>query len=118
MVGSLAGGMGAVIAEDFIMLFLGIELISFCTYPLVAANTQSYFSTEAGFKYFITNSLSSAVFLLGASIVYVQTGSVDYYDINDFMIFSQVLREKVNLTGVFLIYGAMFAKLGVAPFHI
>ena len=54
---------------DMLSLYLAIEMQSLCLYVLAAAKKDSSFSTEAGLKYFILGSFSSALLLFGISFL-------------------------------------------------
>jgi len=67
---------------DLISLYLAIELQSLCLYVLAAAKKDSTFSTEAGLKYFILGSFSSALLLFGISLIYGCTGTTNFEDLS------------------------------------
>ena len=56
--------MNVVSANDFLTLFISLELLSFPTYFLIASQ-KGYYSKEASFKYLITSAISTGVFLFG-----------------------------------------------------
>jgi len=70
-------------SNDFISLYLAMELQGLSTYILAGYSSRSAFSTEAGLKYFVVGSFSSGIFLLGSALVYIGTGSISF---NDFFI--------------------------------
>jgi len=71
-------------AYDLISLYLAIEVQSLCLYVLAASKKNSSFSLEAGLKYFILGSFSSALFLFGASLLYGCTGSTNFHSFSLF----------------------------------
>lgn len=71
-------------AYDLISLYLAIEVQSLCLYVLAAAKKNSSFSLEAGLKYFILGSFSSALFLFGASLLYGCTGTTNFLSLSLF----------------------------------
>lgn len=71
-------------AYDLISLYLAIEVQSLCLYVLAAAKKNSSFSLEAGLKYFILGSFSSALFLFGASLLYGCTGTTNFLNLSLF----------------------------------
>ena len=73
---AIFGAFNIVSANDFLTLFISIELLSFPTYFLIAS-TRNYYSKEACFKYLITNAISTGVFLFGVSYLYGITSSVN-----------------------------------------
>jgi NADH:ubiquinone oxidoreductase subunit 2 (subunit N) len=68
---------------DLLTSYLSIELISLSSYLLAAFRKDSFYSVEAGLKYFITGSVSSAFFLLGSSFIYACSGSIFFSDLWD-----------------------------------
>jgi NADH-quinone oxidoreductase subunit N len=105
---------------DLISLYLAIELQSLCLYVLAAAKKDSTFSTEAGLKYFILGSFSSALLLFGISLIYGCTGTTNFEDLsllfactsNDISIF-----RSVDI-GLIFIAAAFFFKIAAAPLHM
>ena len=57
-------------SNNFIVLFVALETVALAFYPLVAYNTNSEKSLEAGLKYLIFGALSSALLLLGIVFLY------------------------------------------------
>ena len=60
---------------------MGLELQAFSLYVLATLKKNKNFSTEAGLKYFIIGGVSSAFFLLGVSLIYGNSGLINYDDI-------------------------------------
>jgi len=75
---ALLGLILLVSSYDLLSLYLAIELQSLCLYVLAASKKDSSFSTEAGLKYFILGSFSSAILLFGISILYGCTGTTNF----------------------------------------
>ena len=67
-------------ANDLLTAYLAIELQSLAFYIMAAFKKNSSFSVEAGLKYFILGSFSSALFLFGSSLIYGYTGSLNFSD--------------------------------------
>lgn len=110
---ALLGAMFIVSANDFLTLFISVELLSFPTYFLIAV-AKGYYSKEASFKYLITNALSTGVFLFGVSYIYGLTSTVNFTEI----------YEIVETEGPSLIYSfaaimvilGLISKLAIFPF--
>lgn len=68
-------------ANDLITAYLAIELQSLAFYIMAAFKKNSSFSVEAGLKYFILGSFSSALLLFGSSLIYGSTGSLNFTDL-------------------------------------
>lgn len=107
-------------SSNLLVVYLGLELQSLPFYVLAAFRRFNRESTEAGLKYFVLGGLSSALYLLGASIIYGLTGTVDLATIR--LIFENLLDTNPDLfngvlVGLTFLLSAIFFKLSVFPFH-
>ncbi|MBK8154151.1 MAG: hypothetical protein IPK61_14690 [Saprospiraceae bacterium] len=75
---ALIGGMIMVSYQNFIMMFLGIEILSISMYVLAGADRRRITSNEAAIKYFIMGSFASAILLFGIGAIYASTGSLSF----------------------------------------
>jgi NADH-quinone oxidoreductase subunit N len=117
---SLLGMMVLISANNFLTVFLGLELMSLCLYALVALNRDSAVSTEAAMKYFVLGALSSGLLLYGMSMVYGATGSLDLREVAAAaakLASSGPDRQLLVFGLVFVVAGLAF-KIGVVPFHM
>jgi len=64
-------------ANDLIMVFLGLEVMSVAAYVLAAYDRRSPFSAEAGLKYFLIGAFASGFLLYGIALVYGSTGTTN-----------------------------------------
>ena len=64
-------------ANDLIVIFLGLEILSIGLYVLVAFDRHRSTSSEAALKYFLLGGFASAIFIYGAALVYGATGSTN-----------------------------------------
>lgn len=78
---SAAGGITMASANNLIVLFLGLEILSLAVYVLVAMHLRRAESQEAGIKYFVLGAFASAFLLYGIALVYGATGSLNLADI-------------------------------------
>ncbi len=101
-------------ANDFITLFVGLELMTISFYILVGFRMDTTASGEAAVKYLLVGSASTAVMLYGISLIYGATGSFE------FMIICRNLHlfYAAGLAGVVLIMAGFFFKLSAIPFHM
>jgi NADH-quinone oxidoreductase subunit N len=111
------GIMVLVSANNFVTLYLGLELMSLSTYALVALHRESSASTEAAMKYFVLGAMASGLFLYGASMIYGATGSLDIDMIVQATLSGPGNRTLLVFGLVFLLSGIAF-KLGVVPYHM
>jgi NADH-quinone oxidoreductase subunit N len=111
------GMMVMISANHFLVLYIGLELLSLSLYALVALQRDSAQATEAAMKYFVLGALASGMLLYGMSLIYGFSGSLDLDAI-------RVAVEDENRDRVVLVFGMVFLvaglgfKLGVAPFHM
>lgn len=110
---ALFGALNIVGANDFLTLFISIELLSFPTYFLIASN-KGYYSKEACFKYLITSAVSTGVFLFGVSYLYGLTSSVNFTEINEFM--NETEPSLLYLFASIMIIMGLVSKLSIFPF--
>jgi NADH-quinone oxidoreductase subunit N len=110
--------MGA--ANDLIVLFVGLETLSLALYVLAASHRRRSGSAEAGIKYFVLGSFSSAFLLYGIALVYGTTGSTNISDIvTSFEGTVQLERnDALVLAGAALLLVGLGFKVAAAPFHV
>ena len=105
--------MGIVNSNDFLTLFVSLELLSFPTYFLIASS-KNYISKEASFKYLITSAVSTGIFLFGVSYLYGLTSSLNITEIYEI-----IVERESSLIYVFstiMIVLGLFSKLAIFPF--
>ena len=110
---AILGAMNIVSANDFITLFISIEMLSFPLYFLIAT-TKGYFSKEASFKYLITNAVASGIMLFGVSYLYGLTSSLNFSEIYEIVI-NKDPSLLYALSGILVTIG-LISKLAVFPF--
>ncbi len=121
---SASGGLMMAAAEDLIVTFLGLEILSIAVYVLAALHLRRSESQEAGFKYFILGALSSAFFLYGIAMIYGATGSTRLGEIEQALALvnerglSPVEDSSLLLAGMALLLVGFGFKISAAPFHL
>ncbi|GIU85703.1 MAG: NADH-quinone oxidoreductase subunit N [Acidimicrobiia bacterium] len=118
MLCSATGMMLMASANDLIVVFLALEILSIALYVLVAFDRRRVTSQEAGLKYFLLGSFSSAVLLYGIALVYGGTGTTNLTRIARFLAGTTLLEEGVLLTGLVLMLVGLGFKVAAAPFHM
>lgn len=117
---SLIGSLLLISSNDFLTLFLSLELQSLSFYVLAAYKQVSIFSIEAGLKYFILGSFSSGIFVFGVSLFYGFLGIYNLIDLKYFFLFERfvgTLNIFIILSLIFIFVSLLF-KFSAAPFHI
>jgi len=134
---SILGMLLLIKANDFLSIYLAIELQSMGMYTL-AAFSKSKYGAESGLKYYVMGGLASSILLLGIGIIYGATGVTNINELFDLLDnikniegsgYSYLSCEKITgdffklpilciYHGIFLVLVAIIFKLGGAPFHI
>lgn len=104
-------------ANNLLLIYLGLELLTLSSYALVALRRDHTPSTEAAMKYFVLGSMASGFLLYGLSMVYGATGSLDIGEVFK-AISSGELKHQVLVFGLVFVVAGLAFKLGVAPFHM
>ncbi len=104
-----------VASNNFVSLFLSLEVLSVSLYSLIAYLRKSGRAIEAGLKYLVLAAMSSAVLLFGIALVFFETGQFSYAGVGHSL---NTLGFTPYMIGGFamIIAGAGF-KLSVVPFH-
>jgi NADH-quinone oxidoreductase subunit N len=106
-----------VVANHFVTFFLGIETLSVSLYILIAYKRQFDYSIEAGVKYLILASVSSAFLLFGMALIYAGTGTMEFNAIASAIGKINGL-SPVMLAGLGMIVVGIGFKLALVPFHM
>jgi NADH-quinone oxidoreductase subunit N len=112
---SVLGMVILVAAENFVVLFLGFELLSIPLYVLCATHMRREHSLESGLKYLIIGSVGSATLLYGLALLYGATGSTDFRGVA--LAAGDVADDALFLAGIALVVAGLAFKASVAPFH-
>ena len=103
--------------NNFLVLYLGLELLTLSSYGLVALRRDNAIATEAAIKYFVLGAMASGFLLYGMSMLYGATGSLDITQVFQAVASGQV-RHQVLIFGLVFIVAGLAFKLGVVPFHM
>ncbi len=114
---SATGGVIMAMANDLIVLFLGLETLSIAVYVLTAMQLRRAESQEGGLKYFILGAFSSAFFLYGIALLYGATGSTNLITIKSFMAANIPIDNGLLLLGLALLLVGFGFKVAAMPFH-
>jgi NADH-quinone oxidoreductase subunit N len=115
---SASGAMMMGAANDLIVIFLGLEIMSIALYVLAAFNHKRAESGEAALKYFVLGGFSSAIFVYGIALTYGATGSTNLPQIADYLSKNVVASNGVLLGGLALLLVGFGFKIAAVPFHM
>ncbi len=104
-------------ANNFLMIYLGLELMTLSLYALVALRRDHPPATEAAMKYFVLGALASGFLLYGLSMMYGATGSLDIPEVFKAIATGRINKAVLAFGLVFVVAGLAF-KLGAVPFHM
>jgi len=113
---AIFGAIGVAFADNLFTMYLFYEIVSVCTYPLVAHH-QDQEGYDGGRKYLVYLTATAKMFLLPAMVlIYVLTGTLDFAtDISTGIFPETVNKSLVVMLYIFCLFG--FAKNGIMPFH-
>jgi len=111
-------GMSMMISgQNFIVIYLGLELLTLSSYALVALRRDHTQATEAAMKYFVLGAMASGFLLYGMSMMYGATGSLELSAVLKAIASGQVNHQVLVFGLVFIVAGLAF-KIGAVPFHM
>jgi NADH-quinone oxidoreductase subunit N len=119
---SIAGMFLLASAQNTVLVFLGLELLSIPLYVLCATGMakrgqHEERSLESGLKYLIIGSVGSATLLYGLALIYGATGTTDFSGIASALSTGNLATDPLTLTGIALCVAGLCFKASVAPFH-
>ena len=114
---ALLGMFVMISGHNFLVIYMGLELLTLSSYALVALRRDNATATEAAMKYFILGALASGFLLYGLSMLYGATGSLDINEVFNAIASRQVKHQVLVFGLVFIVAGLAF-KLGAVPFHM
>ena len=113
MLSALFGAVNVICSNDFLTLFISVEILSFSTYFLIASS-KGYYSKEAGFKYLLTSAVATGIFLFGVSYLYGITSSINLSKIYETVLVKE--HTIIYAVSAILIIIGLAQKLAVFPF--
>lgn len=119
----LMAAIGAIVmgaANDLLVIFLGLEVLSLALYTLAASHRRRLASQESGLKYFLLGGFASAFFLYGVALIYGVSGSTNIGEIvSEFATRVQIERtDALALAGIALLVVGLAFKVAAVPFHV
>jgi len=114
---SLLGQITMISGNNFLTLYLGLELMSLSLYAVIALRRDATQSNEAAMKYYVLGALASGFLLYGISMLYGATGSLELNEVFK-AVASGHINDIVLLFGVVFIVAGVAFKMGAVPFHM
>lgn len=104
-------------ANDLLVFFVGLELLSLPLYSLAALRRSRAASVEAGLKYFLLGAFASALYLFGAALIYTASGTISLDALRVLASPGALPMGGLAVLGAALIAASLLFKLSVFPFH-
>jgi len=106
-------------ANDFMILFMGLELQGLCLYVLAALSRDQVTASEAALKYFILGALGTCLYLYGSSLIYGFSGSTNFQTIASVIRIESTAGLSFGLfIGLVFIIASLSFKVSAVPFHM
>ena len=102
---------------DLLVIFLGLEVLSICSYALAGLKRKDPRSSEAAIKYFLLGSFATAFLVYGLALLYGSCHSTSISSIINFFITESEL-SIMALIGLALVIIGFGFKIAVVPFHM
>ena len=114
---ALLGMFVMISGNNFLVIYMGLELLTLSSYALVALRRDNATATEAAMKYFVLGAMASGFLLYGMSMMYGATGTLDITTLFKAIHSGKYVYSVLVFGLVFIVTGLAF-KLGVVPFHM
>jgi len=119
---SLLGVLLTASANDLIVLFFAIELVSVPIYVLIALSREEARGSEAAVKYFFLGALAAAILAYGMSFLYGAAGTTTIHSLSGGVAattFSTgVQMGSQAVIGLLLVFCGLAFKVAAVPFHV
>lgn len=113
-----AGMMTMAGANDLIVLFLGLEVMSISVYVLAGIWCQDLRSNEAAIKYFLLGAFATGFLLFGIALLYGATATTRLDAIASHLISAPAEGREMLLLGIGLLLVGFGFKVAAVPFHV
>ena len=114
---ALSGLLLTAVANNLIVLFLALEMVSMPTYALVALSRRHSQAKEAALKYFFLGALAAALLVYGFSFIYGLTGTIRLDHISDAITHGEIIHPQLFLLALVLVLVGLCFKIAAVPMH-
>jgi NADH-quinone oxidoreductase subunit N len=114
---AVAGMLLLTVANDLVLVFIGIETFSICLYVLAGFQRDRRDGQEAALKYFILGAFAAGFLLYGTALVYASTGTTNLDALAAYLDGRVASLPAVTYAGVALLLGGLAFKIALVPFH-
>jgi len=115
---AVLGMMIMISAHNFLLVYLGLELLSLSLYAMIAFKRESRAATESAMKYFVLGAMASGLLLYGISMFYGAAGTLDLNQLSSAVTRGAETHPVLMAFALtFIVVGLAF-KFGAVPFHM
>jgi NADH-quinone oxidoreductase subunit N len=118
MMFGLGGMMLMAMANDLLVIFIALEILSLAVYVLTAIRRESRAGSEAAFKYFLLGGFASAFFLYGVAFTFGVTGTTRLDQVVVVMSGRVAGQEVLTFLALGLLLVGFAFKVSAVPFHM
>ena len=115
---SIAGMIMMASANDLLVIFIALEILSIAVYVLTGIRRDDPRATEAAFKYFLLGAFSSAFFLYGIAFTYGLAGTTRLDRVGAFLAAQSMSDNRLILVALGLLLVGFAFKISAVPFHM
>ncbi|WP_164848249.1 NADH-quinone oxidoreductase subunit N [Halobacteriovorax sp. HLS] len=117
-VGVLIGGMLLSSANNMLILYIGIEILSILSYVLASLKKNDDRSSEAGLKYSLYGGISAGIMLFGLSHIFGVVGTIQFAGIAGKLAKLDTVQIAVLMPSFLLFFAGIGYKIACVPFHM
>ena len=115
---AVLGMMVMVSSNNFVTIFIGLEVMSLSIYILCGLLKGSLRAIESSLKYFLLGSFGTAFFLYGIALIYASAGTIDIQAVRAVAVGRELGGNAIFLTGMALLIVGFGFKIASVPFHM
>ena len=106
-------------SNSFLMIYLGVEMVSILSYTLAGFHREKNDSVEASMKYVVYGALASGVMIFGMSLIYAVSGEVSILGMRNFIHSTEAQNIPLLFwAGVIFSFAGFGYKISAAPMHM
>lgn len=118
IIGVLIGGMLLASANNFLIFYIAIEILSILSYVLASFKKKNEKSSEAGLKYSLYGGISAGIMLFGMSHIFGVLGTIQFHEIMPAMKGLSGFQVAVLLPSFMMFFAGVGYKIACVPFHM
>src|SRR5690606_25740320 len=98
-----------VLADNLLLLFIGWEVMGFCSYSLIGFWSEKKSAYQAGVKAFMTTRVADVLMLVGIGYLFAVAGTLNFREI----LYNEAMLHELATTPAVIFGGSVAALVGV-----